>query len=301
MIFAFVDLLRYRFRLQHYGDDPSKNILALGHTHRVAEETLKVLAPGDIVICQRMDSLLSWAIMYFGGRYAVDHAAVYIGDGKVVHATLAGVKEHSIHTLARGARILPFRPYGLDEDDLEPAKTGSPPAQANKRGENVVGSDEQTEASHEAVVNALPPYLQLVLVGLGIILGLRPTSFRWQYYWDIGFVSVVIDLMLWPLNHFPMTCAIWVAWLVVLINMRIRFRMQLRAGQKFESDSHPGLIMRMMWNQGGHIFPGQPRNGRWKVRVWPAWQVLSSQRQTAHRSPSQQSDLESSAFDQSQR
>ena len=255
-----------------------------------------------MIICQRMDSLLSWAIMYFGGRYAVDHVAIYIGDGKVIHATLAGVKEHSIHTLARGARILPFRPYGWDEGDPLSTQTRSPSEQAdNDRKGEVVEAKEPTEARHEDVVPLSPPHLQLLLVGLGIILGLRPTSFRWQYYWDVGFVAMLLDLVLWPINHFPMACTIWAVWLAVLVGMRIRFRMQIRGGRMFESDSHPGLVIRLMWNQGGYIFPSQPINGRWKVRVWPAWQVLSSQRQTEHQSRSQQSDLESSASDQSQR
>lgn len=294
MIFALVDLVRYRFRLQHYGDDPSKNILALGHTHRVAEETLEILEPGDIIICQRMDSLLSWAIMYFGGRYAVDHAAIYVGNGKVVHATLSGVKEHSIHALARGARILPFRLYGWDEDDPEAARTRSSTGQAIKPTEDAAESKKEVvDAAQEPAGAPLPPHLQLVLAGLSIVLGLRPTSFRWQYYWDVGFIAGLLDLALWPINHFPMACTIWAAWLVVLVQMRVRYWRQLRAGRKFEPDSHPGLFVRLMWNRGGHIFPSQPRSGRWKVRVWPAWQVLSSLQQTAHQSPSRQSDLES--------
>lgn len=297
MIFALADLLRYRFRLGHYSDDPSKNVLALGHTHRVAKETLKVIEPGDIIICQRMNSFLSWAIMYFGGGYAVDHVAVYTGDGKVLHATLSGVKEHSIHTLARGARVLPFRLYGLDEAD----PGFKQPQPSRMQGDYAASVREArpdeavTESHHEAV---LPPHLQLLLAGIGIALGLRPTSFKWRYYFDLGLVAALLDLLLWPFNQFPMTCTIWGAWLLVLIRMRIRFRAQLRSGCKFERDSHPGLAILLMLNQGGYIFPSKPVNGCWKVRVLPACAAPSSRQQTAPRSPSQQSDQENSASDQ---
>lgn len=297
MIFALADLLRYRCRLGQYGDDPRKNVLALGHTDHVAEETLKLLAPGDAILCQRMNSLLSWAIMYFGGRYAVDHVAVYIGDGKVIHQTLSGVKEHSIHTLARGARVLPFRLHGLDESDPG-FKQRQPSIVQGDHAARVreAQPDEVVAESHHKAI--LPPHLQLLVAGIEIALGLRPTSFRWQYYFDVGLVAALVDLLLWPLNQFPMASTIWGAWLLVLIRMRISFRAQLRSGCKFERDSHPGLIILLMWNQGGYIFPSKPVNGRWKVRVLPEWMVPSSLQQTALLSPSQQSDQENSASDQ---
>ena len=293
MFFAVRDLLRYRFRWAHYGDDPRKNILALGHTRRVAKETLELLEPGDIIICQRMNSLMSWAVMHFGGGYAVDHLAIYIGEGQVVHATLAGVKENSIHILARGARVLPFRPISFDE---AAAKTPPlPPKDSQAAAEAHVPKLDRTAGSPEAVLN---PYLQLMLVGIEIVLGLRPTSFRWRYYIDIGIVAGLLDLLLWPVNHFPMIGTVWLAWLLVLISIRVRFHRQLRSGRAFEPDSHPGLVIRWMWAQGGHIFPGKPVNGRWKIRAWPAWQVPSSPQQTMPQSQNQLSDRESSTFDQ---
>src|SRR5206468_1167660 len=140
-----------RFRWAHYGDDPRKNILALGHTRRVAKETLELLEPGDIIICQRMNSLMSWAVMYFGGGYAVDHLAIYVGEGRVVHATLAGVKENSIHILARGARVLPFRPISFDE---AAAKTsGLPQKNSRAAAEAQAPKLNPTPGSPEAVLN----------------------------------------------------------------------------------------------------------------------------------------------------
>jgi len=291
MIFALLDLCRYRFRLGHYGNDPSKNILALGHTHRVAEETLNILAEGDIIICQRMDSLLSWAIMYFGGGYAVDHVAIYLGKGRVLHMTLSGGKTHSIHALARGARVLPFRLYGQDEADPGFKERSR---EVDRREESGSRDPDPEVPPHAGATtpdqDVLPPHLQLLLAGMAIVLGLRPTSFRWRYYLDAGLVAALLDLLLWPINQFPMAVTLWGVWLLALIQMRIRFHAQLRAGRKFEPDSHPGLIVRVMLNQGGHIFPSRPVNGRWKVRVIPAWAAPSSQPQKVSQSQSQQSD-----------
>ena len=300
MFFALADLLRYRFRLQHYGDDPRRNIFALGHTERIPEDTLEALAPGDIILCQRLNSLLSWAVMYFGGGYAVDHAAIYLGDGRIVHATFSGVKEHSIHALSRGTRILPFRPFGMDESDPGFGQPGKRLEQAPHGGgePDSLPSSAPPDGGAGAV---LPPVLQLVLAGIQIVLGLRPTSFRWRYYVDVGFLAALLDLVLWPINHFPMVTTLWAAWLLILVRMRTQYRKQLLAGQKFELDSHPGLFMRMMWNKGGHIFPSQIVNGRRKVRVWPAWTVPSSPPQTTPLSPNQLSTPESSTSDQSPR
>lgn len=300
MFFALADLLRYRFRLQHYGDDPRRNILALGHTKRIPEDTLKALAPGDIILCQRLNSLLSWAVMYFGGGYAIDHVAIYLGDEKIVHATFAGVKEHSIHALSRGTRILPFRPFGMDESD---PGFGQPRKQTEQapHGGGDTGSNAGGAVPDGAPGAILPPVLQLVLGGIQIVLGLRPTSFRWRYYIDVGFLATLLDLILWPLNHFPMVTTLWSVWLLILVRMRTQYRRQLLAGQKFKLDSHPGLIMRMMLNQGGHIFPSQIVNGRRKVRVWPVQTVPFSQRQTTPLSPNPLSTPESSASDRSPR
>lgn len=296
MIFALSDLLRYRLWRGHYGSDPGKNIMALGHTGRLPTETLQQLSPGDIILSQRMDSLLSWAIMYFGG-YAVDHVAIYTGDGKVTHMTLSGVKVHSVNALARCARVLPFRPFGLDDED---AALEDSPISAGRHSKGAVKEHRHGEASVGADVegNVLPPHLQLLLGGMEIVLGLRPTSFRWRYYLDVGFTAIAVDLLLWPINYFPMTTTLWAVWLMVLIGMRVKFHFQLRAGQRFQYDSHPGLMMRHMLNQGGHIFPARPVNGRWKIRIWPAMPAPSLLRQRAHQSPSQQSSQGSSASDQ---
>jgi hypothetical protein len=296
MLFALADLFSYRFRRNHYGDDPRRNIMALGHVKRIPDETFQMLEPGDIILCQRMNSLLSWAVMYFGG-YGVDHVAVYVGDGKIIHTTFSGVMQHSIHVLSRGTRVLPFRLYGMDESDPGFAQTREPPKGSFlDRGTPGLRANGAKEDGSPNVV--LPPVLQLTLVGIQIVLGLRPTSFKWRYYIDVGFLVALIDLILWPLNHFPMGITVWAVWLLNLIRLRRQYRKQLFAGQKFQPDSHPGLFMRMMWNQGGHIFPSQINNGRKKVRVWPQWAVPSSQRKTVPLSPSPLSTQESSTSDQ---
>lgn len=296
MIFALIDLCRYRFRLGHYGDDPGKNIMALGHTNRVTEETLQVMAEGDMVICQRMNSMLSWAIMYFGGGYAVDHVAIYIGDGKVIHATLSGVKVHSIHTLACGARVLPFRLYGLDEAD--PGFKERSPRTVQDEAVNSTKEAPANPGNASGQQDVLPPYLQLLMAGIGIALGLQPMSFRWHYYLDLGLMAALLDLFLWKINQFPMACTIWGGWLLVLVQLRVRFRAQLRAGRKFKPDSHPGLAVQTMWSQGGYVFPSRPINGHWKVRILPGWAAPSLLQQKAPQSQSQQSGQGSSASDQ---
>ena len=293
MIFALTDWLRYRFRIGVYGDDPKKNILALGHVGCVAEETLEVLKPGDIIICQRMNSFISWAIMYFGGRYAVDHVGLYIGNGNVFHLTFSGVKKHSIQSLARSARVLPFRPDVVDEINSKNKKNKN--LSSKEDSHDVFNAESIIERYSE--VEFLRP-LGLLLRGIRIVLGLEPTSFSWRYYLDIGFFAVLIDILLWRLNGFPMACTIWGAWLLFLIQKRIIFRFHLKAGMKFERQSHPGLAVLLLRDHGGYIFPNKPVNGNWKVRVFPVWAIPSLLQQIRNQSRSLQSNQENSTSDQ---
>lgn len=193
MIFALADWFKYRLRRGVYGDDPSKNIMAIGHEGQVAPETLELIEEGDIIICQRMDSAMSWAVTYFGGGYAIDHVAIYVGNEEVLHTTFSGTKIQALRALARGARILPFRPYWLDEDgrpteQRPPSPAGTSPTE--KEGQ--VSDDPRPDGGDQPT---LPPHLQLLLVGLQIVFGLRPTSFRWRYYADVGFCAAIIDFI----------------------------------------------------------------------------------------------------------
>jgi hypothetical protein len=285
MFFALADWLKYRLRRGVYGDDPSKNIMAIGHEGEVASETLALLQGGEIIICQRMDSVMSWAIMYFGGGYAIDHVAIYVGEENVIHATFSGTKIQALRALAQGARILPFQPHWLS-DDSPPAGEHPSPRTSPTESERQGSDDPHPDGSDQPT---LPPHLQLFLVGIQIVFGLSPTSFRWRYYADVGFCAAMVDLILWPINQFPMASTLWTAWLLVLLTLRLRYYRQLRSGHRFEPDSHPGQVLQWLM-QGGHIFPGRPINGKWKVRVLPSWVAPSSLQQTTPQSPNQRSD-----------
>lgn len=294
MIFALHDLARYRLRRGIYGADPASNIMAIGHTRPFPTETLQLLRHGDLILCQRLDSILSWSVMYFGGQYGVDHCAVYLAQGQVMHMTLTGVRITPVRALTRGARVLPIR---LPNED------GS-----------FEGDEEEDQAELLALVGRLrkqindhrrkhgdhpPPYHSLALAGLGIVLGLHPAAFRFRHYADLGILAAAFDLGLWWLNGFPMAFTLWLLWAPVPCWKRVAHLRALKRGLEVDGESHPGLFIRNLGMTGGQVFPGRPIQGHWKIRVWPSPGLLSSLQRRARRSPSPQPAPESSADDQS--
>jgi len=281
MFFALTDLVRYKRQNGHYSDDPNRNIMALGHTGRVAEETLRILCPADMIICQRMDSLVSWAIMYFGG-YTVDHVAIYIGDGRVEHMTTRGVKIHSIQALARGARILPYRvdvPKGeLPEPDYRLPQLVS---KNNQSGDGrYIGPDAKARRVSRR---------NLLIQGLQQVLGLRPL-FGLKHYLDIGVCALLVDLIFWSMLGFPALLSVWAGYIPILLLFRASYYTLLRAGFDIELDPHPGLAFVLMKGVGGYIFPGSPIEGQWQIKVSASRMNPSLNPQTVLLSLNQRSD-----------
>lgn len=277
MFLALYDYFRYRLQRGIYGADPASNIMAVGHERRVAKETLDLLRTGDLILCQRLDSALSWAIMYFGGRYAVDHAAIYIADGRVLHMTLTGLRHNAIDTLARGARILPVRlPQSDGTFDTTPDTEESRAV--------YLATMKRIDAHRKANGDFPAPYASLILSALGIVLGLRPATFRWRYYADVGVLAALVDAILWPLNHFPMSLTLWMLWLGAIIVMQWRFHRAIQRGQPSDEESHPGLFIRHIMLTGALIFPGRPISGRWQVQVAPLPMRSASRRPKARQS-----------------
>ncbi len=106
MICALIDFACYRLELGKYNSNSSALkgwISKDGH-----EMLIGTLQVGDALFVHTRRSLLAWLVMYIT-RSPISHMAIYVGSGKILHATTAGVTYDEIHVLLRnGSMVTPL-------------------------------------------------------------------------------------------------------------------------------------------------------------------------------------------------
>lgn len=237
MIFSLVDLYNYKRRKGRYGQNAVGTFMTMGFENRVPAETIDMLEPGDALFTQRMDSLTSWAIMYFSSS-EIDHGAVYIGDGRALHMTLGGSKVHSINAIASGARILPIR-FGRHPSEV--------PFDLPK--------DAKPKVYHPKFpISLLPTKLQFVWGGIRILVGLHPDRFRWHHIIDLLVLCFLIDVAaLWFTKWPYVTTAGCLITVLAVLNLA-RLKLYTKLGGKITYLSHPDLGWRSFSRIGGTMF-----------------------------------------------
>lgn len=240
MLFALFDYLQYRLRKGPYGPDQDDAAMGVfSHYGEVPEHVIEQLRVGDFVYTQRLDSYLSWAIMYFASS-SIDHCAVYAGNGEVGHMTLGGTRKHSLNAVARGARVLLVRPTikSLGWAALKPREDGGYLDRSPR------------------FFSGWPPKLQFACGGIQIAVGIYPDRWKWQFLADIGLLALAIDLPTWLFFHFVAAFPLaGVAALVTLYNMTV-YWLGRTHNKPFEIISHPDIGYRAFFQDGGIIFGG---------------------------------------------
>lgn len=231
MLFALHSYLQYRLRRGPFGSRQADGAMAVALAESVPQWVLDDLRPGDAVFTQRLNSGLSWAMMYLTSS-SVDHAGVVDEDGQVTHMTLAGVRRHALTTLGRGARVVVFRPdiAGLKDPF---AITDGRLYRGRMR------------------LHSVPAKLQLALIGCGIVLGAFPDRFRPKFLADILIAIGLIDLVLIAAGG---QAAAWtVAGSLLLITMVNLARAEAgrRRGSLPLVISHPDQVYRACLRYGG--------------------------------------------------
>jgi hypothetical protein len=81
--------------------------MAFGFNAELPPKAIAALRPGDLIFVETFDCWLSWAVMYMT-RSEISHAAIYLGNGLMTHATLGGVVEEPLASLYdASSRLLP--------------------------------------------------------------------------------------------------------------------------------------------------------------------------------------------------
>lgn len=235
MIFAALDYLQYRRRKGRFGEN-QKSGMGLGFLGRFPDEVVAELEIGDFIVTQRLDSWFSWAMLYFSSS-AIDHVALYIGDGRIAHVTLSGYKEHSVHVFGPHTRLMAFR--------LAPPDGGNPFHFEDGYRE----MERRRRPSH-----ILPPKLQLTWVGARIVAGLHPERFRWKFLVDLLLLGVGIDLISFWITEIPFATVLATIAAILFAMIFGVNQLRLALGAKLERLNHPDLMMRVFGNTGGVMF-----------------------------------------------
>ena len=233
MIFALHSYLQYRLRRGAFGSRQRDGAMAMAWMDRAPRWVLDGLEPGDMVFTQRLNSALSWAMMYMSSS-PVDHVGVIDPDGRVLHMTLSGVRQHGLNTLAKGARVVVFRP-------------------------DIAGLEKPFEVTEGRLYRggmrslAIPAKLQLAFGAVGIALGAFPERFRWKFLADLAITLGLVDLGLMGMGVSPK------AWLVTLVLLSITVanlafaQLERAQGRPPLIISHPDQGYRACFRYGGYM------------------------------------------------
>lgn len=82
-------------------------------------DIMKIIKPGDIIL-RGYDCYLDG--MFIPDPLKFSHGAIYIGDGKIIHAVAEGVSETDIIEFTRCDRIAIFRPKKYQKSAIRKAK-----------------------------------------------------------------------------------------------------------------------------------------------------------------------------------
>lgn len=237
MIFALIDLYNYKKLKGRFADLAVGTSMSLGFRDRVPADTLSLLENGDVLFTQRLNSLKSWAIMYWSSS-EIDHAAVYVGGGDVFHMTLGGARKHSINTVTKGTRVLPVR--------FAPSRTETPFAPPPDA--------EREFYTPKFPINKLPLNLQFAWGGLRIVTGFHPERFRWKFLLDGILLSALLDIASMLLIGFPVALIASSPMVLLSSFNYLRFAFRRKRGGRIRYISHPDLGYRSFSRIGGLMF-----------------------------------------------
>ncbi|WP_323768155.1 hypothetical protein [Antarctobacter sp.] len=177
MIFALIDLTQYVLRRGRYGKNQKDGGMHLAFVDHVPDEIVEQMNVGDMIVTQRFNSLLSWAMMYFTSS-PVDHVAIYAGEGEVFHMTLSGSKIHSLRSFSKGARVFIAR-MGLEGQEWV----------------RVTKEQESQLDKGSYLIHMFPPKIQMLFGALKIVTGQYPDRMKPRIVADALLTCILFYLL----------------------------------------------------------------------------------------------------------
>ena len=97
-MFALFDYVRYRKGWGRYRPGNKGGRFPFAFWHELPQDAVNILRPGDAIFLGTANSFLAWMIMYFSDA-PLSHVALYVGNERIVHATLSGVVNEPLSCL----------------------------------------------------------------------------------------------------------------------------------------------------------------------------------------------------------
>lgn len=141
------------------------------------DDVVQALETADLIGVGNFQSWMSWLIMYLT-HSQISHIAVYVGDRKISHATLQGIKVEPIEAL-----------FG-EHVRLLVCKVSVPEASRKHRIWKDIDQNPRFAGR---------PYSlwRVVLKGMWIVSGRDVSYFRWAIFADISFCIIAVDGLAW--------------------------------------------------------------------------------------------------------
>ena len=210
---------------------------AFAFTDSVPEEVVNDLREGDFFFTQRLDSFLSWAMMYFSSS-SIDHTGICDGHGNVGHMTFTGAKLHSIRAIAKGTRILFVR---MNHEQM---------AEWSRKFEETRPRIQRGTKSTQT----LNPKLQMAIIGIYIIHGKYPDRFRIRLWGDLFVDLMIFSATVWAITGFLSIFFLpFISLSAVIYYSSVRFFEKI-IGRTHATISHPDIAYSNFINVGGLMF-----------------------------------------------
>jgi hypothetical protein len=232
MFFALYDLYHYHRRSGRYRRGAEhRNLMGLAFKERLPDAVVNGLRPGDMLYSLTFDNLLSWLILY-STKGHVNHAAMYVGDGMIMHSTInAGVISEPVEVLyGPNERILPCVPNWPDD------------ARARVK---------ETAAEMLGV-----PYGWAMVrrKALRLLTGHAWPVFHWSLFLDICFIILILDIPVFLLLGYPLFVSLIPLYLILILFNRLRWQYRpLSFGEMAGYPTHSLEIYYFHW--GASLIP----------------------------------------------
>jgi NlpC/P60 family len=169
-------------------------------------EVLLALQEGDLIFVGNFRSWMSWLIMYFTNSQ-VSHVAMYVGDGKILHATLHGGELAPIEAVFEdGVRLLACKVPIADE--------------SRQRARAWLADSKDDPLYFERPYS----FKRVLLEALWIVSGRDVPFFRWRLFVDIALMFVLGDVCTWAVLGRPAGgYLVMLAYLAIICVNRLRW------------------------------------------------------------------------------
>jgi len=172
MIFALFDYYSYKSRSGRFAQDFNKSVMGGAFQSKLPTIAINSLRPGDILLVQTMDSILSWIIMYLTNS-EISHVAILSDEGNIIHSTTSGVIVEPLESLFEpNIRILPVQ-WNIND---------------SKRHRFILNA--------KKLVGTPYGWVWVIIKGYRILSARDWPYFSWRFFTDISLVIAILDIPL---------------------------------------------------------------------------------------------------------